>query len=285
MLHACNALESLVLCCSGPTGIPADWPPIEELRIHLPTLETLSLAYLEPEYVGALLERFHIPKVVELDFDLPDGDYSAFAQQMATPIKYIGVTEKDSFLKQIQSLKVSGFPCDIASVDMMFGQLINLHTLQINFDYIDITWFLRLTFPVDVASSSVLPTGQLNEIDGLETIQAMTGAMLQAVASLNQRIDSPGKAPPVLYLPKLATLMSSGITSNLMREFVRIRKAYGVPLRKVMMSELDEIEEEDEQWLKANLPEGFEIYEPSDSEDDDDDDDEADIDVVMLDDD
>jgi len=68
-----------------------------------------------------------------------------------------------------------------------------------------------------------------------------------------------------LYCPNLHTITTSGITGAHMKAFIFARKAARVPIKRVLMSEEDDVDEQQEQWLRANVEE-FEFFEPSDSE-------------------
>jgi hypothetical protein len=72
------------------------------------------------------------------------------------------------------------------------------------------------------------------------------------------------------YLPKLETLTTSGICGGEMRELLSRRKA--VPLKHVLMDSADDVDTEEEVWLRREV-ETFEFFDGSDDEDEDEDED------------
>ena len=70
--------------------------------------------------------------------------------------------------------------------------------------------------------------------------------------------------PKGYCLPKLTFLTTSGISGERMRHLVSHRPA----IKHVRMDSKDDVEEEDENWLRANT-ESFDFFEGSDDEDDD----------------
>ena len=73
--------------------------------------------------------------------------------------------------------------------------------------------------------------------------------------------------PTVLYCPNLTSIYTTGIDGRQMKSFVEARSKGGVPLKRVGMSDDDEVDEREEKWLKENVEE-VEFFEPdSDLED------------------
>jgi hypothetical protein len=149
-----------------------------------------------------------------------------------------------SLLKGLEHLKISGLPCGKGTVDVMYEQLGNLRSinLKMNEDFLDGVFFERLRVPIASSSSTV---------------------------------------PAAFYCPNLDTLTTSGVDGMTMRAFIEARRKAGIPVKRVFMSEEDDVDINDEVWLRDQL-ETFELYEPSDEETDvelmDDDDDDMDVD-------
>jgi len=74
------------------------------------------------------------------------------------------------------------------------------------------------------------------------------------------------KPPPnKIYCPSLHTITTTGVDGAEMRAFIEARRAAGVPIKRVMISEADVVEEKDEKWLRTHVEE-VDFFEPSDSE-------------------
>jgi hypothetical protein len=86
---------------------------------------------------------------------------------------------------------------------------------------------------------------------------------------------------PVSFLPKLEVFSASGLTGPQVIFFVTRRRQMGVPLKEVWLDDDTVLEQDEEEWLKANL-DHFSYFEDSDVEDDDD---EEELFIDVLDDD
>lgn len=197
-----------------------------EGSIELPGLKSLVLAYHTPEYISRLIGILHTPNITSLALDLEDGDYSSFASILASPRP--GSASKKSLLSGLEHLKLSGFPCSQDTVDVMYEQLGNLRSINLKCfeSLLQDVFFSKLTQPIDPASTAV---------------------------------------PTAFYLPNLDTLTTSGISGSQMRQLVEERKKAGVPLKRVFMSEDDDVNINEEVWFRSQL-ETFELFEPSDDE-------------------
>ena len=135
-----------------------------------------------------------------------------------------------SLLRGLEHLKISGLPCGQGTVDIMYEQLGNLRSinLKMNEDYLDKVFFEKLGRPITSSSTTT---------------------------------------PVAFYCPNLDTLTTSGISGLAMRIFVDGRERAGFPVKRVFMSEDDDVDINDEVWLRDRL-ETFELYEPSDEETD-----------------
>ncbi|KAG5654266.1 hypothetical protein H0H81_005512 [Sphagnurus paluster] len=211
-------LSTLSLCLSGPQGNDAETNDWGTEPISIPSLQELVLCYHEAPYAIALVQKLSVPNVRSLALDFDGEDYTEFVKQLTLPMA--GTTK--SILSGLEHMKISGLPCDRASIDMMYEQLVGLQTININC------------------------SGEEEE-------------------ELFRRLMYPAAAGKKIYCPNLHTITTTGIDGAEMRGFVEARKAAGVPIKRLMMSEEDEIEDKDEKWLRAHVEE-FDFFEPSDSE-------------------
>lgn len=132
-----------------------------------------------------------------------------------------------SLLSGLENFKVSGLPCSRALVDKMLEQLANLKSLNLN----------------------CIGEGEM-----------FFEALLKTSAS-----SDAGSSARKIYCPALEAITTSGISGKQMREFVEVRAKAGVPVKRVFMSEKDDVDLSSERWLKDHVKE-FEYFDPSDSE-------------------
>ncbi|KAH8825297.1 hypothetical protein DL96DRAFT_1612707 [Flagelloscypha sp. PMI_526] len=235
MMESSPALETLTLMNSGP-GEPDDWPTGESDLISAPSIRNLVLCHLSASYLSTFFDHMSLPGVRHIAFDLANEDYSSFVRHLALAAP----GRSQSFLSQLESIKLSHLPADDASSKKMLEQLVHLQHLNINCDEgEDSPVFLQLMDPQTTNPSS-------------ETTS------------------------PKLYCPQLRHLTVAGVASPQLKAFVTARMEAGLPLKKVSMSEFDDLEETDEQWLKSNLDE-LDFFVPSEYEEDDEDEDPLDI--------
>ncbi|KAJ7044072.1 hypothetical protein C8F04DRAFT_991258 [Mycena alexandri] len=120
MLDASPEIELLSLCFSGPVG------DMEVLEV--PSLRTLVLCYLEPDFVKPLLGALVLPGLEELNLDLVEEDFTDFATQLAEPAR--GQTR--SLLAGLTTMKLTGLQCNDATCAVVMAQLEGLKRLHIN---------------------------------------------------------------------------------------------------------------------------------------------------------
>lgn len=217
-------LDTLSLRLSGPGGQPNEW--YSDAPIDLVGLKNLVLAYHPAGYISPLIKHFSMPNVTSLALDFDSEDFSEFAQELATPRP----GTKKSLLKGLEHLKISGLPCRDETVDVIYGQLGNLRSinLKMNDDFLSHTFFEKLYRPIPSSSS----------------------------------------ATAAFYCPNLDTLTTSGIDGVDMRLFLERREKVGIPLKRLFMSEHDDVNIGQEIWFRDQL-EHFELFLPSDEETDD----------------
>lgn len=246
IIEASPQLHTLTLCQSGPAGMPIEWlasmqeaassdsVPDSFLGVTLPSVENLILAFLPPDYILALLERIHMPNVTSLALDFEEDEYRPVVDRLCEP----GPGSSKPLLAGIQALKLSGLPCShIPSVIKAAETLTSMKQVSINFNHVDTVW-------LDLLSSPVFPAG--------------TGAL--------STLSTPG----TLFFPSLEAVSLTGLPGEIIRNIVSCRKEAGKPLKEVYVNKEDELDWEDEAWLKTNV-EVFELFEGSDDEDIDDD--------------
>ncbi|KAF5382487.1 hypothetical protein D9615_002994 [Tricholomella constricta] len=225
MITSSSELRTLSLCLSGPQEHVDETNDWGSDPIEIPSLKDLVLCYHEAQYAIALMQKLSVPNVHSLALDFDGEDYTAFVKQLTLPMPK---TTK-SILAGLEHMKISGLPCDNQSIDMMYEQLVRLQTINLN-------------------------------CSGEEEEELFRRLMKPAAAA-----DVLSSAPKKLYCPNLHTITTTGIDGAEMRLFVEARKAAGFPIKRLMLSEEDDVEEKDEKWLRAHV-EQFDFFEPSDSE-------------------
>lgn len=214
ILRASPDLTTLTLSQSGPSGEPGDWPSVNEDQVELPSLENLVLAFQPPEYISPLLRLISTPNLISLALDFDDADYSSFARQLASPVE----GKSKSLLAGLENLKIAGLPCDLKTMDLMYEELSNLRSINLNCSFLDNQFFYKLSGPI------------------VSTTTAVKSSTLTATTRL--------------YCPRLEAISTTGISGDTMRKFVEARRAAGHPIKRVYMGEDDEMDPKDEKWLK-----------------------------------
>jgi hypothetical protein len=224
-------LRTLTLSQGGPIlpdGVAFDsgeaWGPVP---LAIPSLTELVLQYHEPKYAAALVQHLNVPSVTHLLLDFDEEDYSGFVQTLAKPVK----GRDQSLLQQINHLKISGLPCDIASVEALLSQLVSLQSLN-----------LKIYGPEEEVI-----------YDKLVNPQAPT-TMSRGVVDL-----------PKLFCPKLEEITTTGLDAKGMKALIIARRDAGAPLKRVHMAINHELLTDDELWIRENVEE-LHFYEPSDSD-------------------
>jgi hypothetical protein len=230
------------------------WEEFQHIIVSSPELDTLSLCASGPsgqpsewhsespiELAGLknLVLAFHTPAYISslIKFlHMPNVTSLALdfeADDFSTFAKQLATPRpgtNKSLLKGLEHLKISGLPCGKGTVDVMYEQLGNLRSINLKMseDFVDGIFFEKLRVPIASSSSTV---------------------------------------PAAFYCPNLDTLTTSGVDGMTMRVFIEARRKAGIPVKRVFMSEEDEVDINDEVWLRDQL-ETFELYEPSDEETD-----------------
>ena len=119
-------LHILTLCASGPDGDPEDWPLDV---IELPSVKHLILAFVEPSYASALMNRLVFPTLSTLALDFDTFDYSSFLAQLTSPAP----NQRHSICHDLVDLKISGMQqCSPAALATFYAALPNLVSLNLN---------------------------------------------------------------------------------------------------------------------------------------------------------
>jgi hypothetical protein len=237
ILEGSPDLHILTLSASGPDGNPEDWPLDV---IELPSVKHLILAFVEPSYASALMNRLVFPNLSTLALDFDTFDYSPFLAQLTRPPP----NQRHSLCHDLVDLKISGMRCSPAALATFYAALPNLVSLNLNCYHLPRLFFEYL-YP-GIGDNGGSGDGQ---------VTAAAAATATAAGGC--------------YLPKLETLTTSGICGGEMRDLLSKRKA--VPLKHVLMDSGADVDVEEEDFLRREV-ETFEFFDGSDDEDDDEDD-------------
>lgn len=134
ILEGSPDLHILTLCASGPDGSPEDWPLDV---IELPSVKHLILAFVDPSYASALMNRLVFPNLSTLALDFDTFDYSPFLAQLTAPAP----NQRRSICHDLVDLKISGMQCSPAALDTFYAALPNLVSLNLNCYYLPHLFF------------------------------------------------------------------------------------------------------------------------------------------------
>jgi len=268
-------LKSLTLSLSGPIlpeGVTFDADPEEQegawgpTPLAIPSLRDLGYQFHDVKYASALAQHIDAPAVTSMLLNFDQEDYSSFVQALITPVK--GRTE--SVLQHLESLKISGLPCDVSTVEAFLGQLGKLKALNLKIvGAEESVIFRKLIDPKATLESIISPT-----TPGFASGQAPLTPLVAAPVSEQPTLPSVAPATPVLptvFCPQLESLTTNEVEGSDIKELIIARRALGAaPLKRVLMSHHDHISKKDEKWIRENVEE-LDFYEPSDSDEDIDD--------------
>jgi len=119
-------LHILTLTASGPDGNPEDWP-LDVIELP-PSVKHLTLAFLDPSYASALMNRLVFPNLSTLALDFDTFDYSLFLAQLTRPAR----NQHHSLCHDLVDLKISGMQCSPTALAMFYAALPNLVSLNLN---------------------------------------------------------------------------------------------------------------------------------------------------------
>ena len=229
-------LRSLSLSVSGPAlakGAQFDdegqWGPEP---IEIPSLHYLMLHSQEPQYASALIQHFYFPNLRGLSLDFKEEDYTSFARKLLVPVK----GRSKTILSGLKTLKISGLPCDAATVEAILEQLMELKVLYLKcFGSEEMVFFKKLINP----SAGRKKQGKTQINTGENTLSKIFCPVLETLAIIPVRSES-----------EIKTL-------------VRARKAGGAPLKTLRLSYGNGITIKMEEWL-WNHVEVVEFFEPQD---------------------
>ena len=282
-------LHTLSLSLSGPAlanNVPYDID-IEDggwgtTPLTILSLRKLALQFHDVKYASALVKHLDLPNVTSLLLDFDEEDYSEFVDALSKPVK--GRTE--SMLTHIEQMKIPGLPCSVYSAEALLGQLGKLHSLNIKVvGFEEGTIFRKLVDPYAGRSLPGRPgTNEANsEAPQQQEQQATTAAMPHTTDHLPPTsppyVSSTSPTPslptsnvplPAIFCPRLEGIVTEYVTGMQIKQLLLARRKLGSPLKRVWMSQNDQISGNEERWIRANVKE-FEIFEPSDSEEDTDD--------------
>lgn len=240
-------LRFLELSLSGPalaSGAQFDdedqWGPEP---FDIPSVHYLTLQFHEPQAASALIQHFYFPNLCGLKLNFDAEDYTSFVYKLLVPVK----GRPKSILSGLESLEISGLPCNVASAEAMLKQLTKLKTLCLKcYGPEELMIFQKLIHPSH----------------GREETKAVTETL------------------PDIFCPLLETLTVTLVDESLVKRLVTARKTAGVPLKKLRLSN-ETVSKETHDWLE-NQVEVVEYFEPSDSEEEGSEDEDEDEDEVSF---
>lgn len=244
ILRKSPGIDTLTLCQSGPAGGPVDWltsimeqPPDAKGKasstVPSEPIASITLDSLK-SFVIAYVEAEYATALAER-LAMPnvtslaiDFDEDADFNGFLTTITRPSPATDKSLLGGLEALKLSGIPCtDTALIADAYAAMTNLKSINLNFHFLSEPWHKLLAYGPTTPGSST---------------------------------------KPAVLLPRLEAMTTTGLDGRQVRHIVERRKDAGLTLKYLYMNEEDELEEEDEKWLKGNVAE-FEYFEGSDEED------------------
>ncbi|KAG6379297.1 hypothetical protein JVT61DRAFT_11752 [Boletus reticuloceps] len=246
ILRGARSLEGLDLCFSGPSGDPQEWliepTPGSSADLNAPIqllrVTYFDLAYDSPTRAIGLLRKFYLPALKKLSLSLHDGDYTEFVHELAGPATSLFPNEE-----QPHSL------------------LSRLESLKLE------------SFDCSTESIKTL----CGELQNLKSLELWSLTMSQSFCKiLCTPCTSTGRSD--VWLPRLDELYVSFMSVDVLREVVQRRREAGVPLSMLRAKNPYGLNNEKEEWFKANAEMFKHIWvcehpddvgEESDEEDDD----------------
>ena len=189
--------------------------------------------------------------MVDLALDFDQDDYSPLVAQMAAPLP----GHARSMLRTLEGVKLSGLPCTQAAIETLYAAMPNVKMLNINCNHLDTAFFEKL-----IAGPS-------------EHTQPSPSSSAAVAAATTSTAELPAQGG--MFLPHLHTISTTGIPGSQMRKLIEARQAQR--FKGVYMELEDDVESEDENWLRKNV-DHFAFFEGSEDEDEDED---VDVDVDM----
>ena len=232
-------LRALSISRSGPflpTGVQFDdegqWGPEP---FEIPSVQHLTLQYDDPQFASALIQHFYFPNVLSLTLDFDAEDYTSFVRKLLVPVK----GRSTSILPGLENLKISGLPCDIATVEAMLKQLTNLKAFELNcFGPEEMVIFRKLIDP-------------------------MAGRKKKGETQAN----ADAQTLPKIFCPLLETFAVRSVSESRIKSLVMARKMAGAPLKTLRLCYDDCISMKTQDWLRNHVAE-LEFFEASDTEED-----------------
>ena len=231
-------LRTLSLSLSGPfllTGAQFDdegqWGP-EPFEIS--SVHHLTLQYDDPPFASAIIQHFYFPSLRSLALDFDSEDYTSFVRKLLVPVK----GRSTSILPGLESIKISGLPCDMATIEAMLKQLANLKVFELNcFGTEELVIFKKLIDP-------------------------MAGRKKQGETT---QINAVSQTLPKIFCPLLETFTVTSVSESRIKSLVMARKLAGAPLKTLRLSYDDCISVKTQEWLRNHV-EMLEFFEASDTE-------------------
>ena len=166
ILRSSLELRTLELTMAGPSN-PHEWPtflppPPQNDHYHdphvptafvpqshaldeymiLPKLHELRLSYQSPEELVAFFDRVSMPSLHTLEINFEDHQYTDFIQShLVDPPKWQGGSSRDPRLTNLKELRITQLPCTPAAIANLYAALVNLETIDFDFNCLDETFW------------------------------------------------------------------------------------------------------------------------------------------------
>ncbi|KAF9543303.1 hypothetical protein CPC08DRAFT_430226 [Agrocybe pediades] len=276
MINNSPDLKSLTLSLSGPVlpeGVAFDADPEEQegawgpTPLTIPSLRDLGSQFHEVNYAIALAQHIDAPAVTNMLLNFDRDDYSQFVHTLVKPVE----GRSESILQHVETLKISGLPCNYTAVEALLSHLGNLKSLNLKvMGDEEKMIFRKLADPKAIPEASALSPitpGLGGQAPLTPLVAAPTSEQGSAPPAAASSPTSANASLPTLFCPGLESLTTSDVDGAEIKQLIIARRALGAaPLKRVLMSHHDHISKKDEKWIRDNVEE-LEFYEPSDSED------------------
>ncbi|KAF8121820.1 hypothetical protein EV363DRAFT_1420935 [Boletus edulis] len=157
ILRSASVLQKLSLCQSGPSGEPPSWSieptpggpadvnaPIKFVRVTDFILEFDTQA----RFIG-LFRKFYMPALRHLYLN-PEGDYDDdfgdLIRELTRPASQVQKQPR-SVASCLENLEICPFPCHVECIEMLYGELQNLRSLNTSLYYSDSFFFDIISTP------------------------------------------------------------------------------------------------------------------------------------------
>lgn len=262
ILSSCSeALEEFTLENSGPVLDGEDWDPYASLKIELPNLHTLKVAFVSAEYTRRMLDIMVARNVKDLTLDFTDWEAEAEWNSLIKQLCTGGIGSKELMFPALTSLSLLSLPAEAIHLGILLYYYRQITSLSINFNYVhdDLIDTLGNPIPTIGVPLPLLP-------QWATTLYSQVAQYQDKPMTEDQMMDESVRRK-IWVCPELQKLKVYGICGEQLRMLVAGRKEGGVPLKEVWYADTCTLKMSDRAWLKANL-EAVEEFEDEDDDDD-----------------